>query len=86
MGAGNGETPLAGLDETLVHDGAHWIAEGPRGALWIIRWFSTSGNVAGMTAKGFRTWFRATAEDLPAARREAARIAALIADGETKEN
>ena len=32
------------------------------------------------------TGFRAEAADLPAARREAARIAALIADGKTKED
>jgi hypothetical protein len=33
-----------------------------------------------------RIGFRAAAGDLPAARREAARIAALIADGKTKED
>jgi hypothetical protein len=41
-----GETPLEGLGETVVHDGAHWTAEGPRGALWIIRWFGSSGTGA----------------------------------------
>jgi hypothetical protein len=83
-----GETPLDGLDETLTHDGAHWTAEGPRGALWIIRWFGSSGTgaVAAWKHPRGRTVFEAAAGDLPAARREAARIAALIADGKTKED
>lgn len=86
--AGNGETPLAGLDETVVHDGAHWTAEGPRGALWIIRWFGSSGTgaVSAWKHPRGRTGFEAKAGDLPAARREAARIAALISDGKTKED
>jgi hypothetical protein len=86
--AGNGETPLGGLDENLVQDGAHWTAEGPHGALWIIRWFGSSGTgaVAAWKHPKGRTGFEVAAGDLPAARREAARIAALIADGKTKED
>jgi hypothetical protein len=83
--AGNGETPLDGLDETLIHDGAHWTAEGPRGALWVVRWHSGTGTVTAWKSPVGRIGFRAAAGDLPAARREAARIAALIADGKTKE-
>ena len=83
--AGNGETPLAGLDETVVFDGAHWIAEGPRGTLWVVRWSSAAANVTAWKFPRGRTGFRARAEDLPAARREAARIAAAIADGKTRE-
>jgi hypothetical protein len=67
-----------------VHDGAHWTGEGPRGALWIIRWSSAAGTVTAWKHPNGRTGFRAIAGDLPAARREAARIAALIADGKTK--
>jgi hypothetical protein len=81
-----GEAPLDGLDETLVHDGAHWTAEGPRGALWVIRWSSAVSNVTAWKFPRGRTGFRAAAADLPAARREAARIAALIADGKTRED
>ena len=84
--AGNGETPLDGLDETVVHDGAHWTAEGPRGALWVIRWSSAAANVTAWKHPRGRTGFEAPAGDLPAAWREAARIAALIADGKTKED
>lgn len=84
--AGNGETPLDGLDEKVVFDGAHWIAEGPRGALWIIRWSSAGGAVAAWKHPRGRTGSEAKAGDLPAARREAARIAAAIADGKTKES
>lgn len=80
-----GETPLEGLDEQIRHDGAEWIAVSPGGRLWVIRWFSGTGNVAGIDGNSYVTRFRGTAADLPAARREAARIAALIADGKTKE-
>jgi hypothetical protein len=81
-----GETPLEGLDEQIRHDGAEWIAVSPGGRLWVIRWFSGTGNVAGIDGNSYVTRFRGTAADLPAARREAARIAALIADGKTKED
>jgi hypothetical protein len=83
--AGNGEIPLEGLDETLVHDGGHWTAEGPRGALWVIRWSSGTGTVTAWKFPRGRAGFRATAGDVQAARRETARIAALIADGKTRE-
>jgi len=73
--------PLASLDEEIVHDGATWFAEGPRGALWVIRWFSDSGNIAGMTCPGARVRYRSEASGLDAARSEARRIAGLIAAG-----
>ena len=76
----------ADLDEKIRHDGAEWIAVSPGGRLWVIRWFSGTGNVAGIDGNSYVTRFRGTAADLPAARREAARIAALIADGKTKED
>lgn len=82
----NGQTPLTGLDEKIRRDGAEWIAESPGGRLWVIRWFSGSGNVAGIDSLSYATRFRGTAADLPAARREALRIAALIADGITRED
>jgi hypothetical protein len=81
-----GVTPLHHLDENLVHDGVHWTAEGPRGALWIIRWSSATGNMRAWKPPRGRAGFQAAAADLPAARREAARIAALIADGKTRED
>ena len=62
----NGESPLAGLDETLIHDGAHWIAEGPKGALWVIRWHSGTGKVWAWRGARGRISFRCEAADLPA--------------------
>ena len=81
----NGETPLLALDETVIFDGAHWTAEGPRGALWVIRWHSGTGTVTAWRGARGRVAFRGEAADLPAARREAARIAKAISDGQTRE-
>jgi hypothetical protein len=81
----NGETALTGLDENLIHDGAHWLAEGPRGSFWIIRWHSGAGKVWAWRSPNGRIGFRCAAADLPAARRQADRIAQLIQDGKTKE-
>jgi hypothetical protein len=81
-----GETPLEGLDEALIFDGAHWTAEGPNGALWVIRWHSGTGTVTAWRGARGRVSFRGTAADLPAARREALRIAKAISDGQTREN
>ena len=82
-----GLTPLEGLDENLIHDGAHWTAEGPKGELWVIRWHSGAGSAwAARRAQPGRIHFPCEAADLPAARREAARIAKAISDGQTKEN
>jgi hypothetical protein len=81
-----GEAPLEGLDEQIRHDGAEWITESPGGRLWVIRWFSGSGNVAGIDSDSYVTRFRGTATDLPAARREALRMAGMIADGKTRED
>jgi hypothetical protein len=75
------DTPLADLDETIRHDGVEWIAEGPRGALHLIRWFSGSGNVVAMRVPGLRTVHRGRAESIEDARTEALRMAGLIADG-----
>lgn len=75
------ETSLAALDETVRHDGAEWITEGPRGALHLIRWFSKSGNVTAWRMPGLKTVHRGRAESIDEARAEAVRMAALIADG-----
>lgn len=82
----NSETPLVGLDETLIFDGAHWTAEGPHGVLWVIRWHSATGRAWAWKFPKGRAAFHCDAADLPAARREALRIAALIADGITRED
>lgn len=73
------QVPITG--ETIRHDGAEWPAEGPGGALWVIRWFSTSGNIAAMRFPGARTGHRSKAADIGEARREAARLIALVAAG-----
>jgi hypothetical protein len=75
------ETPLEHLDETIRFDGAEWIAEGPRGALFLVRWFSKPGSVVVYRAPGFKTVHRGRAESIGEARAEALRMAGLIADG-----
>lgn len=74
---------LADMDEQVTFDGAQWYAEGPRGALWVIRWFSETGNIAAIRCPGARTGHRSTAGDLEAARAEALRLAGIIAAGKT---
>jgi hypothetical protein len=81
----SGESPLAALGEEILPDGAEWAAESPGGRLWVVRWFSGSGSVAGMDSVCYATRFRGKAGDLQAARREALRIAGLIGDGKTRE-
>jgi len=81
----SGDSPLAGLGEEILHDGAEWAVESPGGRLWVVRWFSGSGSVAGMDGHCYVVRFRGKAADLPAARREALRIAALIDEGKTRE-
>jgi hypothetical protein len=80
-----GETPLEGLDEHLIPEGAHWTPEGPQGQLWAVRWDSATGAVKAQGYPRGSGEFHGEAQDLPAARREALRIAALIADGKTRE-
>lgn len=75
------EAPLEHLDETVRHDGAEWITEGPRGALHLIRWFSNSGSVVAYRMPGLKTVHRGRAESVESARGEALRMAGLIADG-----
>jgi hypothetical protein len=75
------EASLEHLGETIAHDGAHWYAEGPRGALHVIRWFSTTGSVAAIRVTGMKTVHRGCAESIGQAREEALRMAALIAAG-----
>jgi hypothetical protein len=81
-----GESPLEGLDEHLIPEGAHWTPEGPHGELWVIRWYASVGIVAATGYPRGSGEFNDEAADLPAARREALRIAGLIADGKTREN
>jgi hypothetical protein len=79
-------TTTAALGEHLIPEGAHWTTEGPHGEDWVIRWNRATGTVQA------RRWqhslpgsFSAEADNLPAARLEAHRIAGMIADGKTRE-
>jgi hypothetical protein len=78
---------LPATDEALVHDGATWYADGPRGGPWVIKWHEERGTVSAWQTgtKGVKPRFRGDASDIHQARREAARIASLIADGKTRE-
>lgn len=75
------DAPLEHLDETIRHDGAEWFAEGPRGALHLIRWFSESGKVAAWRVPGLKIVHRGRAWSIGEARSEALRMTALIASG-----
>jgi hypothetical protein len=75
------DSPLEHLDEKLVHDGAQWFAEGPRGGFHMIRWFAKTGNVVAWRVTGLREVHRGSAQSIEAARAEALRMAGLIADG-----
>jgi hypothetical protein len=75
------DAPLDHLDEKLVHDGAYWTAEGPRGALRLIRWSSAANGMSAWRFPGGRTAHRGKAESIEAARAEALRMAGLIAAG-----
>lgn len=75
------ESPLAHLDEATAHDGAQWYAEGPRGALHLVRWFSKPGNVVAWKVTGMKTVHRGRAGSIEEARGEALRMAGLIAGG-----
>lgn len=69
-------------DEQVTRDGAQWYATGPGDRLWVIKWFSVSGNVTAMTfPRALVVGHRATAADLDSAREAAAQMAALIAAG-----
>ena len=81
-----GESPLGVLDECLTDEGAHWTPEGPHGELWVVRWHSLTGIVAATGYPRGSGEFNGEAADLPAARREALRIAGMIADGKTRED
>lgn len=81
-----GESPLEVLDEHLIDDGAHWTPEGPQGQLWVIRWYWDMGIVEAQGYPHGSGEFSGHAADLPEARREALRIAGLIADGKTRED
>lgn len=81
-----GESPLEVLDEHLTEDGAHWTPEGPHGELWVIRWYAAVGIVAATGYPRGSGEFNGQAADLRAARREALRIAGLIADGKTRDS
>jgi hypothetical protein len=76
-----GTAPLTHLDEQARHDGTEWFAEGPRGALHLIRWFSNSGNVVAWRTPGMKAVHRGHAASIEEARTEAARMAELIAAG-----
>jgi len=75
------ETPLDDFDETIRHDGAEWFAEGPGGALHLIRWFANSGNVTVWRLTSMRVMQRGRAGSVEEARGEAVRMAGLIAAG-----
>ena len=72
--------------EDRTHDGFLWLATGPGESLWFIRWAEASGAVAAFGSCSSSPRFRGTASDIGEARREAARIAALIAAGKTRED
>ncbi len=76
-----GSEPLTHLDEHAWHDNITWYAEGPRGALHLIRWSSKSGNVTAWRGLRGPAVHRGTAQTIEDARREAARMAELIAAG-----
>jgi hypothetical protein len=79
---------LPATDEATVHDGATWYADGPKGGPWVIKWNEQRGTVSAWQSgtKGVRPRFRGDAAGINEARREAARIAALIAAGKTRED
>lgn len=78
-----GEVPLEVLDEHLIPEGAHWTPEGPHGELWAVRWYWDMGIVEAQGYPRGSGEFSGHAADLPAARREALRIAGLISNGQT---
>lgn len=82
------EAALPATDEASVHDGATWYADGPTGGPWVIRWHEQRGTVSAWQSgtKGVKPRFRGDAAGISDARREAARIAALIAAGKTRED
>jgi hypothetical protein len=77
-----GERALAveDLNEQVRDDGAEWTVTSPRGADWVIRWFTTSETVAAWNPSGGKP-VRRPAATLVAARREASRIAEDIKRG-----
>ncbi len=77
----DGSEPLAHLDEQTWHDSVTWYAEGPRGALHLIRWNIESGNITAWRGLRGPAVHRGHAESIEDARREAARMAELIAAG-----
>ena len=73
----------ADLNETVIHDGLTWCAEGPKGKLWTIIWqpARAEDNIRAWPFPAGRTKHWGAATEIAAARREAVRIAGLIADG-----
>lgn len=67
------------MDETIRHDGAEWLTEGPRGILYLIRWFSATGNIAAWRASTLRKVGQGRAATIEEARHEASWMAGLIA-------
>jgi hypothetical protein len=79
---------LPATDEKPAHDGATWYAASPRGAVWLVKWDEGRGTVSAWQSgtRYVAPRFRGTATDISEARREAARIAALIAAGQKRED
>lgn len=77
-------TALHDLDEFPMADGSYvWTAQGPRGKAWSIVWQPSraADNMRAWPYPAGKTRHRATAGDVGTARREAVRMAALIAAG-----
>lgn len=72
---------IEGLDESEMHDGYSWFAEGPRGRDWLIVWQPARGtdNIRAWPLPGGKTAHWATATTLDAAREQALEIARKIA-------
>lgn len=70
-----------GLNERPTRDGLHaWSARDKRGRRWDIIWYPMTGHLRAWPYPAGVTRFESEPQDLPAARAEAARIAALISE------
>jgi hypothetical protein len=69
------------LNEQVRDDGAEWTVKSPRGADWVMRWFTTSETVAAWKFPSGGKPVRRPAVTLVCARCEASRIAEDIKRG-----
>jgi len=81
-----GDKPLERLNEWVLASAVCWTAMAPDGAAYDLRWFRDGRILIAVTGQPRQVGFRAKARTIQEARLQAVRIAALIADGITRED